>query len=85
MVFWAENFQENNKMFTYEWLGMPTESGLSRVIDRSVISATSQKKAIAHAKALLRDAATFRTGKPYAVRVLNNDSILIWTGTIHDA
>ena len=71
-------------MFTYEWLGMPSESGLSRVIDRSVTSATSPKKAIAHAKALLRDAATFPAGKPYAVRVLNNDSILIWTGTIHD-
>jgi len=72
-------------MFTYEWLGMPSESGLSRVIDRSVTSATSQEKAIAHAKALLRDMATFPAGKPHAVRVLNNDSILIWTGTIHDS
>ena len=72
-------------MFTYEWLGMPSESGLSHVIDRSLTSMTSQQKAIAHAKALLRGPATFPAGKPYAVRVLNNDSILIWTGTIYDA
>jgi hypothetical protein len=72
-------------MFTYEWLGMPSESGLSPVIDRSVMTITSQEKAIAHAKALLREPGTFPRGKPYAVRVLNNDSILIWTGTIYDA
>jgi hypothetical protein len=72
-------------MFTYEWLGMPSDSGLSPVIDRSVTTMTSQQKAIAHAKALLKGPSTFPAGKPYAVRVLNNDSILIWTGTIYDA
>jgi hypothetical protein len=85
MVCSAENFQENNNMFTYEWLGMPSECGLSRVIDRSITSATNPQKAIAHAKALLRGSATLPAGKPFAVRVLNNASILIWTGTIHDA
>jgi len=43
------------------------------------------KAAIAHAKTLLKSEIVFPAGKPYAVRILNYDSILVWTGTIHDA
>jgi hypothetical protein len=72
-------------MFTYEWLGMPSECGVSRVLDRSITSQTNPNTAIAHAKTLLKGQMVFPAGKPYAVRVLNYDSILVWTGTIHDA
>jgi len=34
---------------------------------------------------LLKSQIVFPAGKPYAVRILNYDSILVWTGTIHDA
>jgi hypothetical protein len=80
-----EKIQENNKVFTYEWLGMPLENGdIPRVLDRTVTSQSNPRAAISHAKNLLKGPLTFRAGKPYAVRVLNNDSILIWTGTVHD-
>jgi hypothetical protein len=36
-------------MFTYEWLSMPSEYGVSRVLDRSVTSQTNPNAAIAHA------------------------------------
>ncbi len=85
MVCFMENVQEYNEMFTYEWLGMPSESGTSRVIDRSMTSMTDTKAAVAHAKHLLKGPVTSPAGKPYAVRVFDNNSILIWTGTIHDA
>ncbi len=72
-------------MFTYEWLGLPTESGIRKVIDRSVLSTADPKTAIAHAKDLLKGPVTFLGKKPNAVRVLNNDSVLVWTGTVDDA
>jgi hypothetical protein len=72
-------------MFTYEWLGMPSESGIRPVFYRSVTWSRSPTAAIAHAKNLLKGPVTFPTGKPHAVRVLDKDSILIWTGTAHDA
>ena len=72
-------------MFTYEWLSMPSECGVSRVLDRSITSQTNPNAAIAHAKTLLKSEIVFPAGKPYAVRILNYDSILVWTGTIHDA
>ena len=72
-------------MFTYEWLGLPTESGAFRVIDRSKTSTTDTKAAITHARHLLKGPVRFPAGKPFAVRVLDNNSILVWTGTIHDA
>jgi hypothetical protein len=71
-------------MFTYEWLGMPSECGVSRVLDRSMSSHINPNSAIAHAKTVLKSQIVFPAGKPYAVRVLNYDSILVWTGTIHD-
>ena len=81
----SKNIQENIQVFTYEWLGIPTESGIPRIIDRSVTSTTDPKTAIAHAKHLLKGTTTFLGKKPYAVRVFDNDSVLVWTGTADDA
>ena len=58
-------------MVTYEWLGIPSECGVSRVLDRSITSQTNPNAAIAHAKTLLKSQIVFRAGKPYAVRILN--------------
>jgi len=85
MVGFAENVQEYNEMFTYEWLGMPSESGTFCVIDRSMTFMTDTKAAVAYAKHLLKGPVTSPAGKPYAIRVLDNNSILVWTGTIYDA
>jgi len=73
-------------MFTYEWLGRPSERGIPRVVDRSVTSSTSLKAAIADAKSVLRKENVFPPGepKPYGVRILNNDNILVWHGNIDD-
>jgi hypothetical protein len=85
MVSFVENIQENNEVFTYEWLGMPSEIGdIPRVLDRTMTSQSNPRAAITHAKNLLKGPLIFPAGKPYAVRVLNNDSILIWTGTVHE-
>ncbi len=85
MVYSHENIQEYNKVFTYEWLGMPTESGIPRVMERSMTSGTDSKAAIAHAKNLLRSRIPLPAGEPYGIRILDNDSVLIWSGNIYDA
>ena len=86
MLYLGESVEEN-AMFTYEWLARPSESGIPRVLDRSVTSSTSLKAAIADAKSVLRKENVFPPGKPkpYGVRILNNDSVLVWTGNINDA
>jgi hypothetical protein len=71
-------------VFTFEWLGRPSESGIPKILNRSMTSQTSPKAAIAHAKELLKSQTTLPTGTPYGVRVLNNDSVLVWTGNIDD-
>ncbi len=71
-------------MFTYEVLGMPTESGIPRVLDRSMTSETDLKAAIVQAKILLKNPVAFRAGEPYGIRILDNDSVLVWTGHIDD-
>jgi hypothetical protein len=68
-------------MFTYEWLGMPSESGIPRVLDRSMTAATDLEAAIAHAKSVLASKIVFPAGEPYGVRILNSDSVLVWTGS----
>jgi len=83
MVCSAENLRENT-MFTYEWLGMPTESGIPRVLGRSMTSEANLNAAIAHAKELLKSPVALSAGEPYGIRVLNNDSVLVWTGNIGD-
>jgi hypothetical protein len=86
MVCFMENIQENNEVFTYVWLGMPFESGgIPRVLDQTVTSQSNSRAAITNAKNLLKGPLIFPAGKPYAVRVLDNDNILIWTGTVYDA
>jgi hypothetical protein len=71
-------------MFTYEWLGRPSESGVPPVLRRSTLSSDSLKAAIAHAKIELRKKETFTAHQTYGVRILDNDSILVWTGNIND-
>jgi hypothetical protein len=71
-------------MFTYEWLGRPSESGVPPVLRRSILSSDSLKAAITHAKIELRKKETFLPRETYGVRILNNDSILVWTGNIND-
>lgn len=72
-------------MFTYEWLGRPSESGIPPVLDRSIISMTDLETAIAHAKSLLERKVVFPAGRTYGVRILNNDSVLVWIGSADDA
>jgi hypothetical protein len=71
-------------MFTYEWLARPSESGVPRVLDRSVTSTSNLQAAIADAKSVLRKENIYPTGKtkPYGVRILNSDSILVWAGNV---
>jgi hypothetical protein len=71
-------------MFTYEWLGMPSESGIPPVLDRSVTSSSNLKAAIDHAKSVLKDKTVFPAGQTYGVRILDNDSVLVWTWDIND-
>jgi hypothetical protein len=87
MVCSTENFQENNKMFTYEWLGTPTESGIRPVLQRrSLQSTNSLKAAVAYAQTELKKKEVFARGQQtYGIRIFNNDSILVWTGNIDDA
>lgn len=84
MVCFGENIQEYNKMFTCEWLGMPSESGIQPVLDRSVISSPSLKAAIADARSELKTKAIFPAGQTYGIRILNNDSVLVWTWNINE-
>ena len=80
-------------MFTYEWLGRPSESGIPPVLDRSIlaelyaslISMADLETAIAHAKSLLERKVVFPAGQTYGVRILNNDSVLVWIGSADDA
>ena len=65
-------------MFTYEWLGVPSESGIPPVLDRSVTSSASLEAAITHARAQLKKIAIFPAGLIHGVRILNNDSVLVW-------
>jgi hypothetical protein len=83
VVYSAENLRENT-MFTYEWLGMPTESGIPRVLGRSMTSEANLTAAIARAKELLKSPIALSAGEPYGIRVLNNDSVLVWTGNVGD-
>ncbi len=71
-------------MFTYEWLGMPSESGIQPVLHRSMISSNNVKAVITHAKTELKKKENFANGQTYGVRIFDNNSILIWTGTIND-
>jgi hypothetical protein len=87
MVRCAENVQENNKMFTYEWLGIPTESGIPPVLRRfSLQSMDSLDAAVAYANAELKKKEVFASGQQTnGIRILNNDSILVWVGSVNDA
>ena|SRR5271165_3276135 len=73
-----------NKMFTYEWLGAPTESGIPRVLNRSISTSSNLKEAIAHAKTELKKKEFLRAGQTSGVRILNNESVLVWTRNIDD-
>jgi hypothetical protein len=70
------------RMFTYEWLGMPSPSGILPVLDRSVTASTSLKAAITDAKSQLKKKAIFPAGQTYGVRILNNNSVLVWAWDI---
>jgi hypothetical protein len=73
-------------MFTYEWLGMPTESGIPPVLRRSFLqSMDSLDAAVAYASAELKKKEVFAGGQQtYGIRIFNNDSILVWAGNIND-
>jgi len=64
---------------------MPTESGVRRVLNRSTTPETDLKIAIAQAKNLLKSQIAFPAGEPYAIRVFDNASVLVWIGNIDDA
>ena len=72
-------------MFTYEWLGLPSESGIQPVLHRSVTSSRNLQAVIAHAKTELQKKEIFATGHTYGVRILDNNSVLVWTGNIDEA
>ncbi len=72
-------------MFTYEWLGMPSESGIQPVLHRSMISSNDLEAVIARAESELMKKETFASGQTYGVRILDNDSILVWAGNINEA
>ena len=69
-------------MFTYEWLGLPSESGIQPVLHRSVTSSRNLQAVIAHAKTELQKKEIFETGQTYGVRILDSDSVLVWTGNL---
>jgi hypothetical protein len=72
-------------MFTYEWLGLPSESGIQPVLRRSTLSSNDLKAAIDHARTELKKKEVFAGGQQtYGIRVLNNDSVLVWIGSIND-
>ncbi len=74
-------------MFTYEWLGMPTESGIRPILQRrSLQSAENLKAAVAYAQTELKKKEVFARGQQtYGIRVLDNDSVLVWAENIDDA
>ena len=69
-------------MFTLEWLGLPSESGIQPVLHHSVTSSRNLQAVIAHAKTELQKKEIFATGHTYVVRILDNNSVLVWTGTL---
>jgi hypothetical protein len=71
-------------MFTYEWLGRPSASGIPPVLRRSMLSSNSLNAAVAHAKTELKKKEDFAGGETYGVRIFNNDSVLVWAGNIND-
>jgi hypothetical protein len=73
---------EQTKMFTYQWLGRSTESGVPPILDQSTISSKSLETAIAHAKHQLKKKIVFAAGETYSVRVFDNNSVLVWVGNI---
>jgi hypothetical protein len=81
----CEERKGEQSVFTYEWLGVPSESGVRPVLDRSFTSSTSLKAAIAHAKSSLKEKTIFPAGQTYGVRILNNDSVLVWVWDVNDA
>ena len=72
-------------MFTFEWLGRPSESGIQPVLHRSVTSSRNLQAVIARAKNELQKKEIFTTGQAYGIRVLDNNSVLVWTGNIDNA
>ena len=72
-------------MFTYEWLGLPSESGIQPVLHRSVTSSRNLQAVIAHAKTEVQKKEIFATGQTYGVRILDSDSVLVWTGNLDDS
>ena len=87
MASFAENVQENigEPMFTYEWLGLPSESGIQPVLHRSVTSSRNLQEVITRAKTELQNKEIFATGQTYGVRILDKDSVLVWTENINDS
>jgi len=55
-------------MFTLEWLGLPSESGIQPVLQRSATSSHLQA-VIARAKNELQKKEIFATGQTYGVRI----------------
>ena len=72
-------------MFTFEWLGLPSQSGIQPVLRRSVTSSCNLKAVITHVKNELQKKEIFATGQTYCVRILDNNSVLVWTGAIDEA
>jgi hypothetical protein len=72
-------------MFTLEWLGLPSESGIQPVLHRSVTSSRNLHAVIAHAKDELQKKEIFVNGHTYGIRILDNNSVLVWTGNIDEA
>ncbi len=71
-------------MYTYEWLGVPSQSGIRPILDRSVNCSPDLKSAISHAKSVLKEKTPFPVGPTYGVRILNNDSVLVWAWDVSD-
>jgi tRNA A58 N-methylase Trm61 len=72
-------------VFTFEWIGDTPESGVPKILDRSMIDLKNSEDAIAHAKSLLKRETDFPGGRLYSVRVFNAESTLIWRGNVADA
>lgn len=71
-------------MFTFEWIGDTLESGVAKILDRSMIDLKNNDDAIAYAKSLLKRETDFPGGRLYSVRVYNAESTLIWRGNVAD-
>ena len=71
-------------MFTYEWLGLPTESGIQPVLDRSATLTNSLTTAVDQAKMQLNRKSIFRAGEICGVRIFDYNHTLVWAGNISD-